>query len=46
MMVKCLLSKIDGEDYYTGLNDIVVSKGTLSRAIKYYIYIDDNFYII
>ena len=45
MMVKCLLPKIDGEHYYTALNDIVVSKGTLSRAISYYIYIDDNFYI-
>ncbi|WP_291562108.1 MULTISPECIES: NAD(+)/NADH kinase [unclassified Clostridium] len=45
MMIKCSLPKSNSEYYYTALNDIVVSKGTLSRAISYYIYIDNTFYI-
>jgi NAD+ kinase len=44
MMIKCTLSGRHKENYYVALNDIVISKGTLSRVVNYDIYIDDNFY--
>ena len=45
MMIKCSLINRKEDRYCTSLNDIVVSKDTLSRAINYQIYIDDTFYI-
>lgn len=45
MMLKCNLPNRNKEDYYIALNDIAISKGTLSRVVNYDIYIDDNFYI-
>lgn len=44
MMVKCTLPKRDDEKYYIALNDIVISRGTLSRVVNYDIYIDGSFY--
>ena len=45
MMLNCKLTLRDKNEEYNALNDIVVSKGTLSRVVKYEIYIDDKFYI-
>ncbi|MBU3142180.1 NAD(+)/NADH kinase [Clostridium sp. CF012] len=45
MILKCTLPhRTDSEDY-TALNDIVVSKGTLARVVKYELHIDNKFYI-
>jgi len=44
MMLQCEIN-IDGNTkLYNSLNDIVVSKGTLSRILNYEIYINDKFY--
>lgn len=45
MMLKCTLPNRNNEDHYIALNDLVISKGTLSRVVNYDIYIDDTFYI-
>ena len=45
MMLKCTLPNRNMADYYIALNDIAISKGTLSRVVNYDIYIDDSFYI-
>lgn len=44
MMLNCTLPYRGGVEVYTALNDIVVSKGTLARIVKYEIYIDNKFY--
>jgi len=45
MMLKCTLPYREEFDEYTALNDIVVSKGTLARVVKYELHIDNKFYI-
>lgn len=45
MMLKCTLPLREESEEYTALNDIIVSKGTLSRVVKYELHIDDKFYI-
>jgi NAD+ kinase len=44
MMLKCTLKNSRGTFVYNSLNDIVISKGTLSRIVRYDITVDDNFY--
>jgi NAD+ kinase len=44
MMLNCTLPYRGGIEVYTALNEIVVSKGTLARIVKYEIYIDNKFY--
>ncbi|WP_251859497.1 NAD(+)/NADH kinase [Clostridium sp. Marseille-Q2269] len=43
IMLKCDLKKINEEDFLA-LNDIVLTKGNLSRIVKYSIYVDDVWY--
>ena len=44
LMLQCSIFK-DGENIiYSSLNDVVISKGTLSRIIEYEIFIDDKKY--
>ena len=45
MMLKCTFPCRGETEEYTALNDIVVSKGTLARAVKYELHIDNKFYI-
>ena len=44
IMLNCTLPFREETEVYTALNDIVVSKGTLARIVKYEIYIDNKFY--
>lgn len=43
-MVQCTVDYEDGSKVFHGLNDIVVAKDVIGRAVKYKIYIDDNYY--
>jgi NAD+ kinase len=45
MMLNCTLPGRKSPEQYTALNDIVVSKGTLARVVKYELHIDNKFYI-
>ncbi|HEY8892468.1 MAG TPA: NAD(+)/NADH kinase [Clostridium sp.] len=45
IMLNCNLPNRGESENYTALNDIVVSKGTLARVVKYVIYINNKFYI-
>jgi NAD+ kinase len=45
MMLKCTLPYREGHEEYIALNDIVVSKGTLARVVKYELHIDNKFYL-
>ena len=45
MMLNCTLPNREESEVYTALNDIVVSKGTLARVVKYELHIDNKFYI-
>ena len=45
MILNCTLPYRAKHDEYTALNDIVVSKGTLARVVKYELHIDNKFYI-
>jgi len=45
MMLKCTLPLRHDAEEYIALNDIVVSKGTLARVVKYELHIDNKFYI-
>ncbi|GCD09463.1 NAD(+)/NADH kinase [Clostridium tagluense] len=45
MILNCTLPGRTRHEEYTALNDIVVSKGTLARVVKYELYIDNKFYI-
>jgi len=45
MMLNCTLPYRGELEEYTALNDIVVSKGTLARVVKYELHIDNKFYI-
>ena len=45
MMLKCTLPYREKPEEYIALNDIVVSKGTLARVVKYELHIDNKFYI-
>lgn len=44
MMLKCLLSKQEDKKECSALNDIVISKGTLSRIVDFTIEINDKLY--
>lgn len=44
MMLNCTLPYRGEPVVYTALNDIVVSKGTLARIVKYEIHIDNKFF--
>lgn len=46
MMLQCILEDTNKNTtyIYNALNEIVLSKGTLSRIVKYGIYIDDSLY--
>jgi NAD+ kinase len=44
MMLNCTLPYREELEGYTALNDIVVSKGTLARIVKYELHIDNKFY--
>lgn len=44
MMLKGILRSKEKEYNFTSLNDIVISKGTLSRIVRYDITVDNNFY--
>lgn len=43
MLLKCNINNIKNDDQ-VALNDIVISRGTLSRMTKFDIYVDDKFY--
>ncbi|MEG0132668.1 MAG: NAD(+)/NADH kinase [Clostridium sp.] len=45
MMIKVTIPEKDNENVHVALNDVVITKGTLSRMITYDIFIDDSFYI-
>ena len=45
IMLNCTLPYRGKLEEYTALNDIVVSKGTLARVVKYELHIDNRFYI-
>ena len=45
MMLKCSLPLRGEPEEYIALNDIIVSKGTLARVVKYELHIDNKFYI-
>jgi NAD+ kinase len=44
MMLKCTLKGKSVTREFLSLNDIVISKGTLSRIVRFDITVDDNFY--
>ena len=44
MMLSCTFPHRGDHKEYIALNDIVVSKGTLARVVKYEIHIDNKFY--
>lgn len=44
MMIKCSVNNEKVEDF-VALNDIVLTKGTLSRVVTYDIYVENSFYI-
>jgi NAD+ kinase len=44
MMLRCTFPHRGDSKEYIALNDIVVSKGTLARVVKYEIHIDNKFY--
>jgi NAD+ kinase len=44
IMIQCTLPRRNNKRYYVALNDIVISKGPLSRVVNFDIYIDDKLY--
>lgn len=44
IILNCCVENDEELKNYIGLNDIVISKGTLARMAKYEIYIDDKYY--
>ncbi|MGY0375234.1 NAD(+)/NADH kinase [Clostridium sp. JNZ J1-5] len=46
MMLECGFTNGNLQKKYNCLNDIVISKGTLSRILKYEVYIDGNLYTV
>lgn len=44
MMIKCIMQGKVNKFVYNALNDIVISKGTLARIVKYDVNIDEKFY--
>lgn len=44
LMLKCEMNDENSCIEYNALNEIVISRGTLSRVLSYEIYIDDEFY--
>jgi len=45
MMIKVTVPQMKDENAHVALNDVVITKGTLSRMITYDIFVDDSFYI-
>lgn len=45
MMIKVTVPGKENDNIYAALNDIVITKGTLSRMITFDLYVDDSFYI-
>ena len=45
MMIKVTINGKDGNNTHVALNDIVISKGILSRMVNFDIFVDDSFYI-
>ncbi|MEG1256354.1 NAD(+)/NADH kinase [Clostridium sp.] len=45
MMIQVTVPGKKSENVHVALNDVVITKGTLSRMITYDIFIDDSFYI-
>ncbi|MDU1413485.1 MAG: NAD(+)/NADH kinase [Clostridium sp.] len=45
MMIKVTIPEKNGNNIHVALNDIVLSKGTLSRMVTFDIFVDDSFYI-
>lgn len=45
MMLKVIVPEKGKPNDFVALNDIVITKGTLSRMLTFDLYIDDNFYI-
>ena len=45
MMIKVTIPDKDKDNAHAALNDIVITKGTLSRMVTFDLYIDDSFYI-
>ena len=44
MMIKVTIPKKDSENVHVALNDIVITKGILSRMLTYNIFVDESFY--
>lgn len=44
MMIKCTIEGSSETKSYFALNDVVISKGTLSRIVKYKINVDNDYY--
>lgn len=45
MMLNVTIPKMDGDNNHVALNDVVITKGTLSRMLTFDLYVDDSFYI-
>lgn len=45
MMIKVTIPNKKADNVHAALNDIVITKGTLSRMLTFDLYIDDSFYI-
>lgn len=45
MMLRVIIPQKEGNNEYVALNDIVLSKGLLSRMVTFDIFVDDSFYI-
>lgn len=45
MMIKVTIPHKEDNNVHVALNDIVITKGTLSRMLTFDLYIDDSFYI-
>lgn len=45
MMIKVTIPEKEKNNAHVALNDIVITKGTLSRMLTFDLYIDDSFYI-
>ncbi|MDP4179191.1 MAG: NAD(+)/NADH kinase [Bacillota bacterium] len=44
MMLQCIVQNKNKKNEFDALNDVVLSKGTLARIVKYSIFIDEIFY--
>ncbi len=44
MMIKVTIPKKENNNVHVAINDVVITKGPLSRMLTYNIYVDDSFY--